>query len=344
MTTYKEAGVNIEAGEEAVDLMKKHVKLTHNNHVIGNIGHFGGMFDVNFLKKYEKPVLVTSMDGVGNKMKIAEMTGVYTIGQCLVHHCINDILTLGATPIYFADYIASDKLDTNVIEKIIENMATSCNGFNVNPVSRLPIITGETAEVRYIYQKNQYDVAGCIIGVIEKDEIIDGSEIQEGDILIGLPSNGLHTNGYALVIKTLFEDNSFEVDSYIEELGCTIGEELMRIHRCYFREITYILSDDIKINGIAHITGGGFGNIGRLLRDGLCAEIDFEWKIPKIFKFIQRHGYVSTEEMRSVFNLGIGMVLIIPERFEVVLERRLNHFHIGRIKKAEDDRKVVFTY
>lgn len=346
---YKEAGVDIEAGEKAVDLIKKHVKSTYNNSVIGGIGNFGGMIDTSFLREYKNPVLVQSIDGVGTKIDVAKMTGVYTIGQCLVNHCINDILTLGAKPISFTNYIASDKLDPKVVEEIVKNMAVACNEYCINLNTSLPIIAGETAEMGCVYKSGQYDVVGSITGVVEKSKIIDGSKIKEGDILIGLPSNGLHTNGYSLARKVFFEIRDYNIDDYALGLeDCTVGEELMKVHKCYFNEVDIVLSN-IEVRGIAHITGGGFDNIGRLLRDGLCAEVNEKWDIPKVFKFIKKRGDVSDKEMRKVFNLGIGMVLIVPQESWEKIGSRLRRFcaghtRIGKIKKAETEKKVVFTY
>lgn len=347
-SAYAKAGVDIDAAEKAVDLMKDHIHSTFNKRVIRGVGLFGGLIDVSFLKNHRNPVLVQSIDGIGTKMIIAEIMKRYTVGQCIVNHCVNDILALGAIPITFLDYVASGKLRPEVMKQIVAEMAVACRAIG------LPLIGGETAEMPGVYQKGQHDVVGCVTGVVEKDNIIDGSRIEEKDVLIGLPSNGIHTNGFSLARKALLKDNLIDgVNTYIDELRCTIGEELLKVHKCYFQSVASILRSDIEIHGIAHITGGGFfDNIGRLLRDGLYAEIFYQWEIPPIFRLIQRLEKVSNNEMRRVFNLGIGMVLIVP--FNQVSAARnflaqcdeLTNITIGGIKKtrSKKKKKVVFTY
>lgn len=353
-SAYTKAGVDIEAATKAVKLIKKHIRLTYNKYVLQDIGHFGGFLDVSFLKEYDHPVLVFSTDGIGTKMIVAEEMHQYPVGQCIVNHCINDILCCGAEPIAFINYIASAKLQPEVIEQIVAQMSIACKTIGI------PIITGETAEMPDVYQKGRHDLVGGIMGVVEKENIIDGSKIKEGDILIGLPSTGLHTNGYSLARKAFFETLCYTVNTYVYELGCTIGEELLKIHRSYFKPITplyqihVVQNQDFEIHGIAHITGGGFyDNIGRLIPDGLCAEISYQWKIPPIFQMIQKAKNVSNTEMRRVFNLGIGMVLIIPKQgLQVEIARKilssydeLDSLIIGEIKKTRSKKKkVVFTY
>lgn len=345
---YKQAGVDIDAANKAVDLMKKHIRSTHTADVVTDVGLFSGLFDVSFLKGYENPILVHSIDGGGTKMMIAEMMDNYTIGQCIVNHCINDILSQGARPICFMDYVASDRLEPEVMEQIVDNIATACR------VSGIPLIAGETAEMPGVYHEGRHDLVGAVTGVVEKDKIIDGSKIENGDMLIGLWSNGLHTNGYSLVRKAFFETMKWEVNDYIDELGCTVGEELLRVHRCYFNSVYAALShSNVNFHGIAHITGGGFfDNIGRLLKEGLCAEIEYKWKIPPVFRLIQEIENVSDDEMRRVFNLGIGMVLIVPFDQTNFARGRLrsmgagDNIVIGSIRKSKksDERNVVFTY
>ena len=347
-SAYAKAGVDIDAATRAVELMKGHIRSTYNTEVVSDVGLFGGLTDVSFLRDYQHPVLVQSIDGVGTKMIVAEMMGQFTIGQCLVHHCVNDILAQGAVPINFIDYVAAARLDPEVIEQILREMAFACRAIGI------PIITGETAEMPGVYQEGKHDVAGCITGVVEKDSIIDGSKIKEGDVLIGLPSSGLHTSGYSLARRAFFETAGYGVDTFMDELGCTIGEELLKIHRSYLATVRPLLGrDDIQIRGVAHITGGGFfDNIGRLLQDGLYAEISYQWKIPPVFRLIQKLEGVSDKEMRRVFNLGIGMMLIVPSgqvsavRSVLAESGEPDNLLIGEIKKARsgDKEKVVFSY
>ena len=343
---YARAGVDIEAATKAVNLMKKHIRSTFNQQVLGDVGFFGGLLDASFLKNYKNPVLVFSIDGVGTKIMLAEMMGKYTVGQCLVNHCVNDILSQGAIPIAFLNYVASDSLQPEVMEQIIAEMAIACKEIG------LPIIGGETAEMPGVYQKGRHDLAGSIAGVVEKDAIIYGTKIVEGDMLIGLPSNGLHTNGYSLARKAFFETAGYDVNTRLDELGCTVGEELLKVHKSYFKSVAPLLQSDIEIHGIAHITGGGFfDNIGRLLPEGLSAEIFYQWEIPPVFRLIQKLENVSDAEMRRVFNLGIGMVLIVP--FKQVKSTRLalarhgepGNYIIGEIKAInQKGEKVIFTF
>ncbi len=343
---YAKAGVNIDAATKAVDLMKGHVHSTYNERVLTDVGLFGGLLDASFLKGFENPVLVFSIDGVGTKMMIAEMMGKYTAGQCLVNHCVNDVLSLGAIPIVFSDYVASGKLQPETLEQIVAQIAIACNAIG------LPIIAGETAEMPGVYQEGRHDLVGSVTGVVEKDAIIDGTKIEDGDMLIGLPSSGLHTNGYSLARKAFFETAGHNVNTFIPEFNSSVGEELLKVHKNYFQAVAPLLQSDIEIHGIAHITGGGFfDNIGRLLRDGLCAEILYQWEIPPVFRLIQELENVSDTEMRRVFNLGVGMVLIVPfkdvKRARIALARcgERNNIVIGGIKTTRSKKKkVVFTY
>jgi len=342
---YARAGINIEAATRAIDLMKGPIRSTYNERVIGGLGLFGGFFDVSFFKEYKNPVLVQSVDGVGTKLIISEMMKKYTIGQDVVNHCVNDILVHGAAPVTFLDYLAAAKLKPDVMEQIATEMAIACRAIN------LPIIGGETAEMPGVYRRGRHDIVGCITGVVEKDEIIDGSKIKEADVLIGLPSNGLHTSGYSLARRALLGSAGYSVKTFLPEIGCTVGEELLKIHKCYFGSLSPLLwQNDVEIHGIAHITGGGFyDNIGRLLGSGLCAEISYQWEIPPIFRLIQQIEKVSGQEMRRVFNLGVGMVLIVP--FEHVKKVRgilaqcgeTTNIIIGEIKKSHS-KKVLFAY
>ncbi len=338
---YKKAGVDIGAAQESVERIKSHVRSTFTQDTVSDIGLFGGLTSLQGLKEFNDPILVQSIDGVGTKLMVAEMTGKYdTVGQCLVNHCVNDILAQGAKPLTFLNYIASDKLEPEVVEEIVKGMAIACKEVG------LSIVGGETAEMPGVYQEGRHDLVGAILGIVERDKIIDGKKIEAGDILLGLPSAGLHTNGYSLVRKAFFKTAGLKIDEYVEELGCTIGEELLKIHKCYFSQV-YPLIQRFGIRGIAHITGGGLiDNIERLLVDNLSAEISQSWSIPPIFKMIQEIEKVSDQEMRRVFNLGIGMVLVVPieqtEDIERVLEPGNYRFLGGIVKREEGKDKVIF--
>jgi len=343
---YTEAGVNISAADKAVELMEKHVTSTYTSKVLSKIGAFGGLIDVSELKQFKNPILVPTIDGGGTKTQVAEMMNQWTIGQCIVNHCVNDALTLGAKPLFFIDYVAAAKLKPEIMAKIVENMAIACRKI------RIPLLCGETAEMPGIYQKGQHDVVGSILGIVEKDKIIDGSKIAEENVLIGLLSNGLHTNGYSLARGAFFTTKSYNTSTYLSKLSCTIGQELLKVHKCYFNAVYPLLEiPGIEIHGIAHITGGGFfENIGRLLPKKLRAVINYKWKIPPVFEYIQNIRNVSDEEMRRVFNLGIGMVLVVPPKRVKMIRNILRDYGerdnivIGTIEKTRSKKKVVFTY
>lgn len=343
-SAYAKAGVDIDAAEEGVERIKPHIRSTFTKETLSDIGLFGGLTSLKKIKEYEDPVLVQSIDGVGTKLQVAEMMDKFdTIGQCLVNHCVNDILAQGARPLTFLDYAASSKLSPKVLEEVVKGEAEACREVGC------AIIGGETAEMPGTYQEGRYDLVGCITGVVEKEKIIDGKKIEEGDLLIGIPSNGLHTNGYSLARKAFFVTAGLKVQEYIKELGCPIGEELLKVHKCYFSQV-YPLFQHFDIRGIAHITGGGLiDNIARLIPEGLCAEIGYQWEIPSVFKMIQEIEKVSWSEMRRVFNLGMGMVLIVP--FEQVKGVRIalgalgeDNRVLGAVWEKEGEEKVVFTY
>lgn len=328
--TYKDAGVDIQAGDELVRKIKPFVKATHNNKVLANIGLFGGFYQADFAD-INNPVLVSSVDGVGTKLRIAFMTGIHnTVGQCLVNHCVNDILCCGAKPLFFLDYFATGKLETEVAVQVIEGFAIACRENGV------ALIGGETAEMPSIYHDGEYDMSGTIVGVVSRDKIIDGSRIKTGDILIGLESNGLHTNGYSLARNIFFP--KYNHDTYFDELGETLGRSLLRVHRSYLHDVRKLLELDL-LNGISHITGGGIvGNTMRIMPDGLGLSIDWNaWEMPPIFKLMQREGNVSDDEMRHVFNLGIGMILVADKQYaDKILEMSasLNPVVIGEVIKS----------
>ncbi|MGE5410934.1 MAG: phosphoribosylformylglycinamidine cyclo-ligase [Clostridiales bacterium] len=311
---YKAAGVDIQAGDETVKRIKNHVKSTFNKNVLMDIGHFGAFYDLN-LPEYKHPVLVSSVDGVGTKLKIAFLMKSHTtVGQDLVNHCVNDIAVCGAKPLFFMDYLAFGKLYPDVAEKIIEGFSIACrqNG--------CALIGGETAEMPGLYSKDEYDMSGTIVGVVDKDRIIDGKTIAKGDVLIGFESNGLHTNGYSLARNILLD--KFSVNDRIEGFDNSLGDELLRVHKSYLKLITE-LANNIKIKGFSHITGGGIiGNTKRIIPEGLKLKVDWNsWEMPAIFKLIQQTGNVTDEEMREVFNIGIGLIAVVdPNDVEKVLE------------------------
>jgi len=302
--SYKDAGVDVEAGERLVNSIKSMVSSTHTDRVLSNIGGFGGLFAADFTG-YSHPVLVSSVDGVGTKLIVAFMAERYdTVGQDLVNHCVNDIAVCGADPLFFLDYFSTGKLDEAVAYEVIKGFTIACkeNGCS--------LIGGETAEMPDIYKEGEFDLAGTIVGVVEKSKIISGINIKEGDVLIGLESTGLHTNGYSLARKVLF--SAFDVHDFLDELGCTVGEALLAVHRSYLPVIKTLKTID-GVQGFSHITGGGIvGNTKRILPDGLLLDIDWNsWKLPPIFKLIQETGSVSDVDMRQAFNLGIGLIAVV---------------------------------
>ena len=305
--TYKDAGVDIDAGSEAVERIKKHVKETFNKGVLLGVGSFGAAVSAKKLLKYQEPVLVSSIDGVGTKIKVAKLCNKWdTVGIDLVNHSANDILCQGAEPFYFLDYIASDKISADKVEEIVKGIASACVELE------MPLIGGEIAEMPGVYEKGETDLVGCITGIAEKSEIIDGSEIREGDLLVGIASDGLHTNGYSLARKVFFEIAEKGVDDFKQELGCALGEELLKPHRCYVKPVMHLIHEKkLKVKGIAHITGGGLiDNPARMLPDGLGIEIEKgAWKVPVIFNLIKELGNVPENDMYRTFNMGIGMVL-----------------------------------
>lgn len=314
---YESAGVNISAGNEAVEKIKKLAGSTFNKNVLSNIGHFGAFYELD-TSKYKNPVLVSSVDGVGTKLKIAFALKKHnTIGQDLVNHCVNDIAVCGAEPLYFLNYMSFGKLDTEISTSIVEGLAKACSENNC------ALIGGETAEMPGFYQTGEYDIAGTIVGVVEKSKIINGSTIKKGDLVIGINSNGLHTNGYSLARKVLFE--KFGINDKVESLRHSLGEELLKTHKSYLKLIRSLI-ESVHIKGLAHITGGGIeGNTKRIIPDGLNLKINWRsWEAPAIFNLIQETGNIDSSEMRKVFNLGIGLAAVIPrEREELALQLAL---------------------
>ena len=303
-STYKAAGVDIEAGDETVKRIKGFAKSTFSKNVLSDIGLFGAYYQPD-LNGYNEPVLVSSVDGVGTKLKIAFLADRHdTVGQDLVNHCVNDISVCGAKPLYFLDYLAFGKLVPDKAARIIEGFSIACRE------NECALIGGETAEMPGLYAEDEYDMSGTIVGLVDKSKIIDGNNIKKGDILVGFPSNGLHTNGYSLARKVLL--SKFKITDKIDDLGSTLGDELLRIHKSYFRLISYLLKN-MRVKGFSHITGGGIvGNTNRILPEGLRLNIEWEtWEMPAIFRLIQQTGKISLEEMRNVFNLGIGLIAVV---------------------------------
>jgi len=309
--TYSDAGVSLLKGEEVVKRIKKHVKETFTPEVLLDSGLFAGAIDLKKIKKFSNPVLLSSIDGAGTKTNIAKQMNKWdSIGQDLVNHSVNDILCHGGIPLAFLDYIASAKLEPEIIEQIVEGMSIACKENNVS------LIGGETAEMPGTYSEGEIDVAGTIIGIAEKNKLITGKKIKEKDVLIGLPSTGLHTNGYSLARKVLEKTGRSLKEQFVaEKEDLTIGDELLKIHKSYLNEVSFLMQK-FELKGIAHITGGGLkGNLPRIFPEGIGAIINQnKIKVPFIFKFLQENGNIPEEEMFKTFNMGIGMVLIVSQK------------------------------
>ena len=310
-SSYAAAGVDIDAANTAVNLMKSHIKRTETPGVLSGIGSFGGMFALSSLGKFNDAVLVSSIDGVGTKLYIAiELNKHDTIGKDLVNHCVNDILVQGARPLLFLDYLGVGKIDPEVASEIVKGLSDACVQVEC------ALIGGETAEMPGLYKPGDYDLAGCIVGIVERSKIVNGDRIEAGDVVLGVESNGLHTNGYSLARSVLLNESAYALaDRPDELLGETVGEVLLAQHRCYAPAILPLL-ELVDVKGMAHITGGGFmDNIPRILPPGLGVAIDCaSWQVPPIFKLIQQTGKVHELEMFRVFNMGIGFVVIVSEQ------------------------------
>lgn len=333
--TYKSSGVDVEAGYEAVRLMKQHTQRTLVPGVIGGLGSFGGFFEID-TEKYKKPVLVSGTDGVGTKLQIAFMTGIHdTIGIDCVAMCVNDIACHGAKPLYFLDYIGTGTLEPKAAAEVVKGICDGCIE------AGCALIGGETAEMPGFYKKGEYDLAGFAVGVVDKDNVINGTDVEEEDAIIGLASSGIHSNGYSLVRKLFFELNNYSIDAYLSELGCTLGKELLRPTRIYVKTILE-LAEKFNIKGIAHITGGGFiENIPRTIPEGLKAEIQLgSFPVLPIFKLMQKLGNIEDKEMYNTFNMGIGLVLIVKQcevgQVMSMLEKMGEKAYvIGKVTKGE---------
>ena len=331
--TYAGAGVDIDAADRAKELLARHARSTLRPEVLSGVGFFGGLYEV---KGYREPVLVSSVDQVGTKTKVALALDKYdTVGIDIVSHCVNDILTCGAGPLFFLDYIGLGKMIPEKVEAIVAGLAKACR--EVGCV----LIGGETGEMAGLYATlADYDLVGFVIGVVEKDQIISGKTIQVGDVAIGLPSSGLHTNGYSLVRK-LFGETRKELEVHYPELSRTLGEELLEPHRCYYNQLKPLLP---LIKGMAHITGGGLvGNVPRVLPQGTAARFDSRsWTVPPIFRLIQQKGNVDLDEMYRVFNMGIGMVVICsPEDVSKLTETLPDANVIGEVVRQAGEKRVV---
>jgi phosphoribosylformylglycinamidine cyclo-ligase len=334
MATYRDSGVDIGAGEELVRRIKKPVRSTFDRNVLADIGMFGAFYKADF-KGIKKPVLVSSVDGVGTKLKIAIAMNRYdTIGQDLVNHCVNDILVCGAKPLFFLDYYATGELFPEIAEQVILGFVKGCRE------NECALIGGETAEMPGLYGAEDYDIAGTIVGVVGESKILSSKNVKRGDILIGLPSTGLHTNGYSLARRVLLEKYSLEI--YFDELGCMLGDSLLAVHRSYRNTIYPILQQSFSraIHGLSHITGGGIeGNTMRVIPKNLRLKIDWSgWKRPPLFNLIQKAGNVPEDDMRRTFNLGVGLILIVDCKsvdsvVSALMKKREEPFILGEVAR-----------
>jgi phosphoribosylformylglycinamidine cyclo-ligase len=333
--TYKDAGVDIDAGNMAVEKMKSYVKKTFRPEVLTDLGSFAGLFALD-TKKYKEPVLIAGTDGVGTKLRVAMLLDKHdTIGIDAVAMCVNDILVQGAEPLFFLDYVAVGKLKPDKVATIVKGVAEGCLQSNCS------LIGGETAEMPGFYGEDEYDIAGFAVGVAEKSKIINGSGLTEGDVLIGLPSTGLHSNGYSLARRILLE-NEKNAQTYVEELGMTVGEAMLVPTRIYVKDVMPLF-EKVDIKGMCHITGGGLiENLPRVFPKGIAVKIDTKtWQKPPIFDFMQKIGEVQDDEMYRVFNMGVGFVIMVkPSDADTVLQACPDAFVMGKFVKATDDKTV----
>ncbi|MFQ5987898.1 MAG: phosphoribosylformylglycinamidine cyclo-ligase [Dehalococcoidia bacterium] len=332
--TYRAAGVDITVANRIVEIVRKEARATFRPEVLSDLGFFSGLFE---LKGYLEPVLVSSVDGVGTKLKVAcALSRHETIGIDLVHHCANDILTCGAEPLFFQDYIAMARLVPSIVESIVQGMASACKEVGC------ALIGGETAEMPGLYPEGEYDLVGFIVGVVDKNRIIDGKGIESGDAIIGLPSSGLHTNGYSLVRK-IFSVEPSALNVFYPELGRSLGEELLEPHRCYYPLLKPLLA---LIKGIAHITGGGLmGNLPRILPQGLAARLEAgTWPVPPIFPLIQKQGDIDEREIYRVFHMGIGMALVCSQNNSQELRKAIPEARlIGEVVEGKGRERIVIV-
>jgi phosphoribosylformylglycinamidine cyclo-ligase len=338
---YADAGVDIAVADAVKQRIRHHASRTFTPGVLGGIGGFGALFAMD-TEKWKEPVLVSSADGVGTKLKVAMATGVHsTVGGDLVNHCVNDILVQGAEPLFFLDYLAMGKLDPNVVEQLVEGMSRACRKVGC------ALVGGETAEMPGFYPPGEYDLAGFIVGVVDRKKLLNGKNVKPGDQLIALPSAGLHTNGYSLARKLVFEVAKLKPDTYVAEVGNKIGAELLKPHLCYAPALKNIIERG-WVSALAHITGGGIpGNLPRVLPSGVRAEIDLgSWPVPSIFKYLAKVGKIETDELLQSLNLGVGMILAVPPPHVKPVEadlkrRREKFFRIGRIERGDSGKARV---
>jgi phosphoribosylformylglycinamidine cyclo-ligase len=339
---YKDAGVDIDQADRAVARIKKLAQSTMTSNVLTGIGSFGAGYR---LSGYKKPVLVSSADGVGTKLKVAFMTGRHnTVGEDLVNHCVNDIAVQGARPLFFLDYFAVGKLDAAIAAQVVEGIARACKK------NRCALIGGETAEMPGMYAEGEYDLAGFIVGAVERKRLLTGANIKAGDVLIGLPSTGLHTNGYSLARKLLFEVASHQPESFVQELSSTVADELLRVHRSYLKPIQALLEADL-LKGAAHITGGGItDNTPRMLPKGLGAQVRLgSWPVLPVFDFLKTIGKIPEDDYRRSFNLGIGMIFAIGKKDLAAAARVLDKLHepwysIGSVMEVKRSSEIRVVY
>ncbi|MEG1555783.1 MAG: phosphoribosylformylglycinamidine cyclo-ligase [Bacteroidales bacterium] len=333
--SYEQAGVSLEAGYESVRLIKKHIAKTKRLGMMGNIGSFGGMFDLSTLNLKE-PVLVSGTDGVGTKLKLAFMLDKHdTIGQDVVAMCVNDVLAQGAEPLFFLDYIAVGKNEPPKIEQIVKGVADGC------VLANCALIGGETAEMPDMYSDDEYDIAGFTVGAVEKSKLIDGSKVKAGDLLIGIQSSGVHSNGFSLVRKIILKDHHLDLHQYYDELNGKLGETLLTPTRIYIKPVLEVLKK-ADVHAICHITGGGFDeNIPRVLQAGQGIEIqEGSWEMPPVFNFLEKYGQIPHREMFNIFNMGIGMILVADKKdqdsiLNTLKEQGEKAFVIGKVTSQE---------
>jgi phosphoribosylformylglycinamidine cyclo-ligase len=341
---YADAGVNIAVADDAKNRIRHLATRTFTSGVLGGIGGFGGLFELD-KKKYKEPILVSSADGVGTKLKVAIAMKVHsTVGGDLVNHCVNDILVQGADPLFFLDYLALGKMDPHIVEQLVDGMSRACRK------AGCALIGGETAEMPGFYGEGEYDLAGFIVGAVEKKKLLTGKAVKPGDTLLALPSAGLHTNGYSLARKLVFEVAGVKPDTYVAEVGNKIGAELLKPHLSYAPALRTILANG-WVSALAHITGGGIpGNLPRVLPSGVKAVIDLaSWPVLPIFKYLAKVGKMDSDALLESFNLGVGMILVVPSAYVKKVEtdlkrRREKFFQIGRIERGDTAKaRVVYS-
>lgn len=341
---YTDAGVDILLADEAKERIRRLAGHTVTRGVLGQVGAFGALYQLD-RKRWREPVLVSSADGVGTKLKIAFAMDVHsTVGADLVNHCVNDILTQGAQPLFFLDYLSMGRMDPNVVEQVVEGISRACRQ------ARCALIGGETAEMPGFYPPGEYDLAGFIVGAVERSHVLSPGNVSPGDLLVGLPSLGLHTNGYSLARKLVFEVARLSPDSYVAEVGNKIGAELLKPHRCYWPTLKNIVARG-WVSAMAHITGGGIpANLPRALPRSTHAAVELDsWPVPAIFRYLAQLGSIERDELLSTFNLGLGMILVVPpkhlRKLETELKRRREKFYrIGRVERADHAKpRITFT-